>query len=204
MISIVDYGLGNIRAFENIYRNLGIRAQVAKSATELSNASKIILPGVGAFDWAMHRLNQSGMAETLSDLVLNQKVPVLGVCVGMQIMAKSSEEGDLSGLGWIDADVKRFDEELFTQRTHLPHMGWNDIEVAKNCCLFEGIDRPLFYFLHSYYLNPLKRQNVVGYSNYGSKFVCAIAEGNIFATQFHPEKSHSSGIKLLKNFSEMC
>ena len=133
---------------------------------------------MGAFDWAMHRLNQSGMAETLSDLVLNQKVPVLGVCVGMQIMAKSSEEGNLSGLGWIDADVKRFNEELFTQRTHLPHMGWNDIEVAKNCCLFEGIDRPLFYFcIHT--ILTTQTPECSGVLNYGSKFVAQF-EGNIF------------------------
>lgn len=204
MISIVDYGLGNVRAFENIYRRLGISARPVSTAQQLSDATKIILPGVGAFDWAMHRLQKSGMIDTLNDLVQNQQVPTLGICVGMQIMTKSSDEGQSPGLGWIDADVKRFDENLFNQRTHLPHMGWNDVETEIACPLFSGIDNPLYYFLHSYYLEPKNHAEVVGYATYGKRFACAIASENVYATQFHPEKSHEWGIRLLRNFAELC
>ena len=170
MIAIVDYGLGNIRALENIYRSLGIAAEPVKYAEQLSSASKIILPGVGAFDWAMQSLQQSELLDKLNDLVLNKKVPVLGICVGMQMMAKSSEEGRLQGLGWIDATVKRFDESLLNQRTHLPHMGWNDVDASNSCPLFTGIENPLYYFLHSYYVEPNSLSDVVAYSTYGARF----------------------------------
>lgn len=204
MISIVDYGLGNIRAFENIYRRLGIPAMPVKSAEQLSEASKIILPGVGAFDWAMQRLHESGMIDPLNDLVQRQKVPVLGVCVGMQIMAKSSEEGRLPGLGWIDATVKKFDESLLNQYAQVPHMGWNEVDVSNTCPLFSGIENPLYYFLHSYFFEPTLKTDVIGYSNYNIKFASAMACDNVYATQFHPEKSHQWGIQLLKNFAELC
>lgn len=204
MISIVDYGLGNVRAFENIYRRLGIPAKPVSTAKQLSEATKIVLPGVGAFDWAMHRLHQSGMTNTLNNLVQNQRVPVLGICVGMQIMTKSSDEGKSPGLGWINAAVKRFDENLFNQRTHLPHMGWNDVETDSACPLFDGIENPLYYFLHSFYLEPNNPAEVVGHSTYGKRFACAIAADNVYATQFHPEKSHEWGIRLLRNFAELC
>lgn len=204
MISIVDYGLGNIRAFENIYRRLGIPVMPVQSVEQLSKASKIILPGVGAFDWAMQRLGESGMMDPLHDLVQRQKVPVLGVCVGMQIMAKSSEEGRLPGLGWIDATVKRFDESILNQHTQVPHMGWNDVDARNSCPLFSGVETPTYYFLHSYFLEPTSKTDVIGYSNYGIKFASAIACDNVYATQFHPEKSHQWGIQLLKNFAELC
>ena len=204
MIAIVDYGLGNIRAFENIYRSLGISASSVKTVEQLSQASKIILPGVGAFDWAIERLKLSGMAETLNDLVIKKKIPVLGVCVGMQIMASSSDEGNLPGLGWIDAEVKRFDIAKFSQKTHVPHMGWNGVSVNAKCQLFSGIDGPQYYFLHSYYVKMNDENDVIGRTNYGIRFASAIKSSNIYATQFHPEKSHQWGITLLKNFAELC
>ena len=204
MIAIVDYGLGNIRAFENIYRSLGLSASPVKTVDQLSQASKIILPGVGAFDWAMERLKLSGMAETLNDLVLREKIPVLGVCVGMQIMANSSEEGKLSGLGWIDAEVKRFDIAKFNQKTHVPHMGWNGVSVNEQSQLFAGINEPKYYFLHSYYVKVNDEKDVIGRTSYGIQFASAIRSSNIYATQFHPEKSHQWGITLLKNFAELC
>jgi imidazole glycerol-phosphate synthase subunit HisH len=203
MISIIDYGLGNIRAFENIYRRLGVPVQVVKTAAELQAATKIILPGVGAFDWAIECLNKSGMTKTLNDLVLEKKVPVLGVCVGMQIMAKSSEEGELAGLGWIDAEVKRFDESKFMQHAVLPHMGWNQVATHNDCRLFSGINNLDYYFLHSYYLMPSGAVKIVGTSNYNISFASAIEADNILATQFHPEKSLKAGSKLLKNFAEL-
>lgn len=204
MITVVDYGLGNIRAFENIFRALGITVQSARNAEELAKANKIILPGVGAFDWAIQSLHQSGMTTVLNKLVLEERIPVLGVCVGMQIMANSSEEGHLSGLGWIDAEVKKFDISLLNQRPHLPHMGWNDVRPEKSCSLFRDIEDPRYYFLHSYYLKPNNPKDVAAYSTYGVEFASAIASQNIFATQFHPEKSHKWGAQLLKNFEELC
>lgn len=202
IITLVDYGLGNIQAFINIYKRLNINVRVAKTCDELSRAEKIILPGVGAFDWAMQKLENSGMRATLDELVLKKQCPVLGVCVGMQMMAMNSEEGELPGLGWFDAAVKRFDERLFTQKTHLPHMGWNDVTPVA-CDLFGGLESPRFYFLHSYYISPADPAQVLATSNYNGHFASAICSGRIYGVQFHPEKSHHWGIRLLKNFAEL-
>ena len=203
MITLVDYGLGNVRAFSNIYKRLNIGVQVARTADELATAERIILPGVGAFDWAMTRLNDSGMRACLDDLVLQQKRPVLGVCVGMQMMAQRSDEGSLAGLGWLDAEVKRFDETRFTQKTHLPHMGWNDVEPRESASLFRGMTEPRFYFLHSYYLALTDPANELAVTDYNGAFTSAFRAENVFGTQFHPEKSHQWGIQLLKNFAEL-
>lgn len=169
---------------------------------ELIACSHLILPGVGAFDWAMTRLDESGLLGVLNQRVLADKIPVLGVCVGMQIMADSSEEGDLPGLGWISGKVRKFNHSSFTQRTHLPHMGWNDIIPRSGEILFDGVDDPQFYFLHSYYFEPESQNDVIAETNYGTNFASAIRKGNVWATQFHPEKSHQWGITLLKNFAE--
>ncbi len=198
-IALVNYGLGNIKAYANIYRVLNIPCMVANSSEELKQASKIILPGVGAFDWAMKRLNQSGMRDTLDELVLNQKTPVLGICVGMQMMAKKSEEGSADGLGWVDAEVVRFNDGQLKQAP-LPHMGWNDVVPLKTDCLFKGIDAPRYYYLHSYYFCAHQESDVLATTFYGSEFTAAIASDNIYGTQFHPEKSHRWGIDLLNNF----
>lgn len=203
MITLVDYGLGNIQAFANIYNRLNIPVAVAKTAAQLATAEKIILPGVGAFDWAMTLLEESGMRSCLDDLVMVKKRPVLGVCVGMQMLAARSEEGKLRGLHWIDGEVKRFDEQSFHQQTHLPHMGWNDVTPRDQKCLFKGIDSPRFYFLHSYYFAPANPATVLATTDYNGPFCSAIRSENVFGTQFHPEKSHQWGIQLLKNFVEM-
>lgn len=203
MIVLVDYGLGNIQAFANIYRRLGLPVAIARTAEELDGARKIVLPGVGAFDWAMSKLDASGMREKLDEIVLSRRADVLGVCVGMQMMAKGSEEGSLPGLGWIDADVVRFDTARFNQRTHLPHMGWNDVEIAAADSLFRDIEGPRYYFLHSYHVRPRSDDNVLATASYGDRFVAAVRAGNIYGTQFHPEKSHGWGISLLKNFAEI-
>jgi len=202
MIALVDYGLGNIQAFSNIYRRLGIDAWPAKTAEDLRRARKIILPGVGAFDWAMTRLNDSGLRDTLDEQVMVEKKPVFGVCVGMQMMATRSEEGVLPGLGWIDAEVVKFDTDLLKSKTHLPHMGWNDVASLQTDALFRGLDAPRFYFLHSYYLSPADEANTLATSCYGLTFTAAVRSGNVYGTQFHPEKSHQWGIQLLKNFAE--
>ncbi len=203
MIGLVDYGLGNIRAFENIYRRLGISAGRVTTPDELAQADRLILPGVGAFDWAMERLAGSGLRDALDRRVVGDKVPVLGVCVGMQMMADSSDEGSAPGLGWIAGRVERFRDEWFNQRTHLPHMGWNDIAPAPGEPLFEGIETPQYYFLHSYYFNPSCDEDVIARTHYGIGFASAVRSGNIWATQFHPEKSLDWGVALLKNFAKI-
>jgi glutamine amidotransferase len=204
MIALVDYGLGNIQAFANIYRHLGIEAAPARTADDLRAASKIILPGVGAFDWAMTRLQASGLRDALDKEVLEAKKPVLGICVGMQMMARSSEEGKLPGLGWIDATVVKFDARLLKSKTHLPHMGWNDARPVITDTLFLGLDAPRYYFLHSYFMKTDREENVLATSNYGVTFTSAVQAGNVFGTQFHPEKSHQWGVRLLKNFAEFA
>ena len=203
MITIVHYGLGNIQAFADIYRRLNISVSVAQSHCELAHAKKIILPGVGAFDWAMQRLNDSGMRETLDELVLDKKCPVLGICVGMQMMARRSDEGELPGLNWVPGEVKRFDDSTFTQKTHLPHMGWNDVQPRSEDCLFRDMVDARFYFLHSYYFLPDRADSVLASTDYNGQFASAIRLGNVFGAQFHPEKSHEWGIQLLKNFAEL-
>ena len=204
MISIVNYGLGNIDAFANIYKRLNIPVQIASTPEELSAAERIILPGVGAFDWAMARLNESGMRTVLEELVIGKGRPVIGICVGMQIMANKSDEGVLPGLGWIDAEVKKFDATLFTQRTRLPHMGWNDVRPNSDNGLFKGLGSAArFYFLHSYYFAPHNEDNVLALTDYNGSFASSVQSGNIFGVQFHPEKSHQWGIQLLKNFAEI-
>jgi len=204
MIAIVNYGLGNIQAFVNIYKRLNLPARIAASADELAESHKIVLPGVGAFDWAMTRLNQSGMRECLDDLVVRQRRPVLGICVGMQIMARRSEEGVREGLGWMEAEVRRFDETSFTQKTRLPHMGWNDVLPQQQGGLFRGLESGArFYFLHSYYFAPQRESEVLATTDYNGPFASGVRAGNIFGVQFHPEKSHQWGIQLLRNFAEL-
>jgi glutamine amidotransferase len=201
-VTLVNYGVGNIRAFANIYQRLNFSVEVATTPEQLVRAERIVLPGVGAFDWAMTRLNKSGLRDALDTLVLRQRVPVLGVCVGMQMMANFSEEGKLPGLGWIDADVVRFETDSI-QDMPLPHMGWNDVQPSATDTLFRGIELPRYYFLHSFFIMPKQQDCILGTTRYGSDFTSAVRNGHIFGTQFHPEKSHQWGIALLRNFAEL-
>ena len=204
MIGIVDYGIGNIKAFSNIYKQLDISHRIITSKKHFNDVEKIILPGVGAFDHAMIRLGESGLLETLNDLVLNKKKPVLGICVGMQMMAKSSEEGVLSGLGWIEATVNKFNKEKFGGDKPLPHMGWNSVNQIASNPLFKDINvNARFYFLHSYYFKSINKENSIAFAEYGDQFTCATNQDNIFGVQYHPEKSHHNGMQLLKNFSNL-
>ena len=205
MIGIVNYGLGNIQAFANIYKRLNIDSGIASSSDDLKDVTGIILPGVGAFDWAMARLNKSGMREVLDDLVMHQKKPVIGICVGMQMMANGSDEGELEGLGWIDAEVKKFDRSKFDQKILLPHMGWNNVNPQGQDLLFNDLQiAARFYFLHSYYFVPHNPENVLAVTDYHSSFASAVRSENVFGVQFHPEKSHHWGIQLLENFAEIA
>jgi imidazole glycerol-phosphate synthase subunit HisH len=199
-VTLVHYGLGNIKAFSHIYHRLNIPVIVATTASQLRSARRIILPGVGAFDWAMTRLNESGLRETLDDLVLRHEVPVLGVCVGMQMMAQRSDEGRLPGLGWLVADVVSVNS-CQAPSVPLPHMGWNDVRPTATDGLFHGIADPRYYFLHSYCVVAREPTEVLATANYGGDFTAALRMRNIVGTQFHPEKSHHSGVELLRNFA---
>lgn len=202
MITIVDYGLGNIQAFLNVYKRLNLEARTARNAGELAGAAKLIVPGVGAFDHAMQRLEQSGMRDTLDDLVLRQRVPVLGVCVGMQMLARCSDEGRLPGLGWINGRVKSFGSRELSKRLPVPHMGWNDVRPEVGSRLFEGLEAEArFYFLHSFFFDCATREDELAVSHYGADFSSAVQHENVFGVQFHPEKSHHFGTQLLKNFA---
>jgi len=204
MITIVDYGCGNVKSFINVYDRLDIPVKIAKTSLDLNDATRLILPGVGHFDHAMSGLIKSGMKEKLDELVLIKKLPVIGICVGMQIMSNYSEEGTLEGLKWIDASVKKLDETKINQITRLPHMGWNDVYPTKSHVLFKGLEKDaLFYFLHSYYFECNDKSNVLAKTEYGDFFTCAAVNENIYGIQFHPEKSHNYGEILLNNFSKV-
>lgn len=204
MISIIDYGLGNIQAFINMYKRLGFDVCRATNSTELEGATKLVLPGVGAFDHAMELLNASGMRSKLDKLVFGEKIPVLGICVGMQILADCSDEGQLPGLGWIPGRVRSFKSDERSANLPLPHMGWNDVRPAEGGRLFEGLGPDArFYFLHSFYFECEDISHTAATANYGVEFSCAVSSGNVFGVQFHPEKSHHYGAQLLKNFAEI-
>ncbi|MCI1733399.1 MAG: imidazole glycerol phosphate synthase subunit HisH [Bacteroidales bacterium] len=203
MIRIINYGLGNIDAFINIYKRLNIDVAIASVADDLNDADKLILPGVGAFDAAMICLNNSGMRKRLDYLVKERHIPIVGICVGMQIMANKSEEGTLDGLGWIDAEVKKFSKIDACEGLQIPHMGWNSVE-CNNDPIFSFLpSNPRFYFLHSFYFSCFCKDNVIATSTYGLEFTSAARNGNIYGLQFHPEKSHGNGIQILKNFANI-
>jgi len=202
MITIINYGLGNLSAFVNVYKRLNIDVQLASTVSDLKKASKLILPGVGTFDQAMNKLNLSGLRNDLDELVIKKKIPIIGICVGMQIMGLKSDEGVLPGLGWIKGKVNR----LFFNNKNLPlpHMGWNDIKIKKKSPLIDNLDNyKKFYFLHSYYFQCQNLDDVIANINYGFDFPCIINHENIFGIQCHPEKSHYNVMNLLKNFAEL-
>ena len=203
MIAIVNYGSGNIQAIANIYRRLAVPFVIASSPADLEGAERVILPGVGAFDQAMDELNHSGLRQALDHIVLEKRTPLLGICVGMQLLAKRSDEGALPGLGWIDGEVRKFEPNDQTPPMRLPHMGWNDVRPAVTHSLFDGVELESgYYFLHSYYFACHRPGDVLATTTYGNEFASAVARDNVFGVQFHPEKSHAAGIQLLKNFSQ--
>ena len=197
MIYVVDYGLGNVQAFLTMFKRLGFAAASARSSTDLENATKIILPGVGAFDHAVELLNQSGMREQLEKRVLMDKVPLLGICVGMQLLANGSEEGQAPGLGWVPGRVRSFRSVEPSMHLPQPHMGWNDVTVDDASTIFANMVNPRFYFLHSYFFDCERPDNAIAHSSYGLDFTCAVRADNVYGVQFHPEKSHHFGTQLL-------
>jgi imidazole glycerol-phosphate synthase subunit HisH len=204
MIHIINYGLGNVQAFANVYKRLGVETRLASRANELENAQRIILPGVGAFDHAVTLLEQSGMRGALNDLVVNRKVPVLGVCVGMQLLANTSDEGNLTGLGWVPGRVRSLASVDRAAALPLPHMGWNDVRPTRASALLRNLETDArFYFLHSFYFEPVDHNHTLAIASYGMDFSCAVGLRNVYGIQCHPEKSHHWGTQLLKNFAEI-
>lgn len=204
MIAIIDYGSGNVGAIANIYKQLKIAHKVTGAPAELEAAERYVLPGVGAFDTTMDYFRRSGMTDLLQEQVIGQGKKVLGICVGMQILADSSEEGVLSGLGWIPGRVRKIDTSLLSAPPRLPHMGWNSLVPRPGARLFNGVDVERgFYFLHSYFFDAGRVEDVTATVDYGREIPCAVAHGNIYGMQFHPEKSHANGVAVFRNFAEL-
>lgn len=205
MICIVDYGVGNIQAFLNLFKRLGVDAHRASKPEDLSDAVRLVLPGVGHFDHAMQRLNTSGLRPKLEELVLGAQVPVVGICVGMQMLAHGSAEGVLPGLGWVPGRVKAFANQPQSAHLNLPHMGWNLLQPKHHSALFrKGFENGAeFYFLHSYFFDAEDKQDVAATASYGLEFDAVVSRGHVHGVQCHPEKSHHWGEQLLKNFVEL-
>ncbi|MDP3164628.1 MAG: imidazole glycerol phosphate synthase subunit HisH [Hydrogenophaga sp.] len=205
MIRIVDYGVGNIQAFMTMFRRLGIPAERACKSADLEGATRLILPGVGHFDHAMQRLVGSGMLPALETLVCGRHTPIMGVCVGMQMLAEGSDEGRLPGLNWVPGRVRAFASQSNAINLPMPHMGWNDVHPVAGTPLFsEGFDDPpQFYFLHSFYFDARDKADVAATAHYGLDFDAVVSRGHIHGVQCHPEKSHHWGAQLLKNFAKL-
>lgn len=204
MIRVIDYGVGNTQAFLTLFKRQGIVAAKACAPDDLRGAKGFILPGVGHFDHAMTLLNDSGLRPYLETMVMEDFVPIMGVCVGMQMLADKSEEGTLPGLGWISGTVKSFASNSLIGQLPMPHMGWNTLEANPLSQMFQkGFDNtPQFYFLHSFYFEANDKNDVVATATYGFDFDVAVSRNNIHGVQCHPEKSHHWGAQLLKNFAE--
>jgi imidazole glycerol-phosphate synthase subunit HisH len=200
MITIIDYKTGNLGSIQNILRRIGEESVITSDKDEIAAATKLILPGVGAYDTGMSNLIKLGLIDILNEKVLVKKVPVLGICLGMQLLSERSEEGYLPGLGWINAETIRFNF-INSMEYKIPHMGWNFIKQHKASRLFTGMfPDARFYFVHSYFFRALDSSDILTSTNYEIEFTSAIERGNILGVQFHPEKSHKFGMKLLKNF----
>jgi len=201
MIVIVDYGVGNLASIKNMLARADANVLISSEKKDILSASGIILPGIGAFDHCMEMFNASGLRETVTQRVLEERIPILGICVGLQMMMEGSEEGIKPGLGWIRGDVIKFKRELIGN-LKIPHMGWTDITLKKESCLAENLlQEPRFYFVHSYHVRLKDSADELMTAKYGYDFTAAIQRENIFGVQFHPEKSHKFGMSLLKNFA---
>jgi glutamine amidotransferase len=202
-VAIINYGMGNLGSISNMVRKVGGIPYLAEDISAIQNATKIILPGVGSFDNGMTNLKQSGFAAALTTAVVRDKIPILGICLGMQLFSRRSDEGTMPGLGWLNADTVKFDFGANLETLKVPHMGWNTISVKKQCKVLSDIeDDARFYFVHSYHMKCDSADDVLAVTKYGYEFASAVSLGNIFGVQFHPEKSHRYGMQILRNFVE--
>ena len=205
MITIVDYGMGNLGSIKNMFKKIGVDSDVTGDIDSIERASKLLLPGVGAFDAAMQRIDEMGLREVLNKKALVEKVPVLGICLGMQLLVDRSEEGTREGLGWIEGEAKKFSfPGSSNQHLKVPHMGWNGVSVANETALTNSFDDDFrFYFVHSYFVEVGNDDHIMLTTDYGINFHSGISKGNIYGAQFHPEKSHRYGMQLLSNFANL-
>ncbi len=202
MITIIDYGMGNLGSVQNMLNRIGVQSQVTNSITAIEKADKLLLPGVGAFGAAMTLIKEKNLVDILNYKVVEKKTPVLGICLGMQLLTEHSEEGNVKGLGWIKAVTKKFQFE--DNNLKIPHMGWNFVNLKQKNALIENLDaESKFYFVHSYYVECTDPNNVLATTFYGKDFHSIINDDNIFGAQFHPEKSHKFGMQILSNFSKV-
>lgn len=205
MLVIVDYGVGNLGSMANMLRKIGCPAKISADPDDVLTANKVILPGVGAFDQGIESLRRGELADALTKQVMERGIPLLGVCLGMQLLGRTSEEGSMTGLGFIEAATVRFPTHAEDIPLRVPHMGWNIVHPQKDDLLLKGLEsRNRFYFVHSYHVDCIDPNIVVGLTQYGGKFVSVLRQGNVWGVQFHPEKSHRFGMQLLKNFVEMA
>lgn len=203
MIVIIDYGIGNLASVLNMFRKIGVRdVKISGKPEEIGTATKLLLPGVGAFDAGMSQLEQSGLVPVLNKKVLEEKTPILGICLGMQLLTKRSEEGVKPGLGWIDAETLKFNLDP-SLKLKVPHMGWDYIHVKRDNKLVDMESRNRFYFVHSYYVKCFDESQSLATSTFGHDFTCMVNKENIYGAQFHPEKSLKFGMKVLENFAKL-
>lgn len=201
MIAILDYGVGNLKSIYNMFKKIGVESVITSDIEEIKKADKYLLPGVGSFDHGINSLKNAPFFEMLEKEVLENKKPILGICLGMQLLTNSSEEGKEKGLGWVDAKTIKFDLE--DKSLSIPHMGWNKTKPTCTDNIFKNLEENRFYFVHSYHVVCNDERDVLATADYGEKFICSIYKDNIYGVQFHPEKSHKFGMRLFKNFGEL-
>ena len=203
MIVIIDYGTGNLGSIKNMLKKLGYDSKITCDSSEIEKSTKLILPGVGAFDYGMNQLNKTGIIQLLNKKVIEDGIPILGICLGAQLMCKSSEEGEIQGLGWIDAKVKKFPLSSNGNKYTVPHLGWDEVTFNKKSWISAQLrDEARFYFVHSYFIECKNQEDVLCSNSYSVEYHSAFERQNIIGVQFHPEKSHKFGFQLLKNFVE--
>jgi glutamine amidotransferase len=200
-ITIVDYGVGNLASIANILKKVGVSSEISSDKSVISNAKRLILPGVGSFDYGISSLRKLGLDIILNEKVLTEKTPILGLCLGFQLMTHGSDEGKLDGLGWFNARCSKFKFDSLEYK--IPHMGWNYVNSSKENILSQGLNSMKFYFVHSYHITNEQAEDIILSANYGYDFICGMQKGNIFGVQFHPEKSHKYGMQLFKNFASI-
>ncbi len=203
MITIIDYNIGNLASIKNMLKRIGIASLISNKIEDINKAEKLILPGVGSFDFGIEQLHKSGLVEILNEKVVKRKTPMLGICLGAQLLTEGSEEGKSPGLGWIQGKTIGFDKQRMTVGQKIPNMGWNEVSDYSKSKLFTGMyENPRFYFVHSYHLSIEKGEDVMAKATYGYEFAAGIEYDNILGVQFHPEKSHKYGMKIFENYTK--